>query len=368
MTSSALFGIAVRGVFWQHMRSIGFVMFVLLVVAVSIDLTENLDSLGDKARETDKPLAHILLPYLGYRTVDIVTRLLPMACLAGAFFAELMRRQRLEDVIYAAAGTSPALTLWALVLVGILTGGIQATLEAKIRPEAVFQQVDLGVGKYARWWHPRETGYRWFIDGDRALRARVLVGPSPELRDATLFVGIIQPNLETLITSPRVSPGKTPGTWQFHTAEVWQRGIDDTLSSTNEDSFMLSFPLLAEDLEYLGVGAFNLPKKALNTLRTTARAERKADIDTAIMRRFTAFLLPGVFILLGASLAQSGYKGRLFAPARLIALAALGYVSVVSVKVFWTLGEFATVSPLLACILPLVWALVLTICLQVRRF
>jgi lipopolysaccharide export LptBFGC system permease protein LptF len=368
MTGAAMFGIAVRSILWQHLRAIGFVMFVLLIVAFSIDLSQTMDELITKAAETKQSLIRIIVPYLGYRAADIVTRLLPMACLAGAFFAELLRRQRMEDVILSAAGASPALVLWALLLIAAGVGSFQATMEGWLRPLAVFNQVDMGVGTYASRYRHHETDARWFVTDARAMQARVIISDTPQLRDITLFDGIDQDALNAILTAKSATAGAQPGEWDLQGVQRWVPDARGNMQPTQLAHATITFPLSEAELQYLTVPAFNLPNDDLRELRSTATGLRKADADIASYRRITAFFLPGIFILLGASLAQTGYKGRWFAPFRLTALAVLGYICVVSVKIFWSLGIFGQVPPLWACITSLILAAGLTFALQARRF
>jgi hypothetical protein len=78
-------------------------------------------------------------------------------------------------------------------------------------------------------------------------------------------------------------------------------------------------------------------------------------------------LLPGAFALLGASLAQMGYSGRVQNIRVLAGLAFFGYISIVSVKVFWALGELGVFPPSAAVLSSLLLALSGSIFIQYRR-
>ncbi|SEO57700.1 Lipopolysaccharide export LptBFGC system, permease protein LptF [Salinihabitans flavidus] len=363
----ALTGIAMRSIMLAHLRAIGFVVFLLLAIAFSIDLSENLTGLQDKAAETGQPLWRILFPYLGYRGVDILTRLLPMACLAGAFAAELLRFQRLEPVILAAAGATPALALSALLVVGVITGTVQAALEGWLRPAAVFAQVDLGVGSYARRFERKEKDSRWFVADDRALRATVQPGQPPTLRDVVLFEGIRRAALSSLIVAESARPGADPQSWVLKEARRWEAGPNGNLRPEPPQSLTIRFPLTSVHLTYLDVGGFYIPQEALRRITAVESDPRFADRQTALVRRYAAFFLPGVFALLGASLAQTGTTARRFNPLRLVALAVTGYISVVLIKIFWSLGEFGAIAPLWASLASLLIAGTLAAILQIRQ-
>lgn len=359
-------GVARRMIVMTHLQAIAFVMFVLLTVAIAIDLTETLDEVRAHVAETGQSLPLVLAQYLSYRAADIVTRLLPMACLAGAFVAELLRHQRMENVILAAAGAGPGMFLASMLWVGGIVGGAQVALEGWLRPAAVFAQTDLGIGSYAHRFRRGESDPRWFLDGNRAMRARVLRDTNPELREVMVFEGVDEPALRSITQADRAIPGATDQEWILENVVVWSPSGGQVLFPERHDRLVLQFPLRQAHLEYHDIWSFYLPNAALRQIATLEGTPKTADGQTAVARRYLALFLPGVFALLGASLAQAARSGRLIAWWRLLALGTLGYVTLVSVKAFWSLGEMGTMAPLPATTAPLVFALVLVMILQVR--
>ena len=192
-------GVAVRAMVRGYLAAIGCVLFALLVIALSIDLTDSLDGVRDRAAATQTPLWRVLMPYLGYRAVDIVTRLLGMAALIGAGLAASLRHQRLEDVVLSAAGATPGLMLSALLIVGVITGAVQASFQNWLRPAAVERQIAAQLGRYGRWFGNTDLEYRWITDGSRAMRAQVTRGADPALRDIQYFEGIDTPALSRVV-------------------------------------------------------------------------------------------------------------------------------------------------------------------------
>ena len=357
--------VARRMIVMTHLQAIAFVMFVLLTVAIAIDLTETLDEVRAHVAETGQSLPLVLAQYLSYRAADIVTRLLPMACLAGAFVAELLRHQRMENVILAAAGAGPGLFLASMLWVGLVVGGTQVALEGWLRPAAVFAQTDLGIGSYAHRFRRGESGPRWFLDGNRAMRARVLRDKNPELRDVMIFEGIDRRALSSVTHAARATPGAKDQEWILEDVVIWTPSGGQVLFPQRHDTLMLQFPLREAHLEYHDIWSFYLPNAALRQIATLEGTPQTADGQTAVARRFLAVFLPGVFALLGASLAQAARSGRLIAWWRLLALGTLGYITLVSVKAFWSLGEMGAMAPLPATTAPLFFALTLVLILQV---
>ncbi len=337
----ALFGIATRRALADYLRMVGLIMFVLLMVAWTIDLSEYFPAIRNAANAGNVPLFSLLGPYLTYRSVDIIARLLPMACLFGVFLAEILRRMRNESIILAAAGATPLRMLTSVLWLGLVLGTVQGMMEARWRPAAVLAQVDLGLGDYARWYRRGWLGSAsWFIEDNTAMRAVVLRNEAPELRNVLVFQGIREPRLKAVIAAEHAYPTDEPTRWMLQSVRIWDPGGDDAPTAILP-SLVLDFDLIPEQLTYLGVQKYNIPTAPL--MRLAARPTASNSIRTAVWRRRTAWLIPGAVAMLAVALARAGFVGRVPALARLIAVAGLGYISVVSIKVFWTLGELGVV-------------------------
>ena len=357
-------GIAARDIMRTHLKAIGFAMFVLLVVAIAIDMTKFLDDIRAKAAADQVSLTPMLLEYLVYRSADIITHLLPMACLTGSFIAELLRHQRMEPVILAAAGASPTVMFAALLWVGLVTGGVQTALEGWLRPAAVFAQARMELGGYGDRFKHVNMGNRWFIDGELAIEARVMRSNPPELQDIRQFEGLGSPALTRIIEARSAEPTDTPLVWQLKDAVVWQGSKSAYLQPERHERLNVTMPFSDTHIRFYGVPAYFLPNDLLWEMAALKDTQRTADAEIAVMRRFAALFLPGVFAFLGATLSQCGRDGRMLAWWRLLVLGTVGYITVVSVKSFWTLGEFEVVSPLVATTVPISFAFLLGAALQ----
>lgn len=355
----ALTGRTTRRALMDYLKMVALIMVVLLMIAWAIDLADNLNAIRRDARARDVPVLSLLAPYLTYRTADMVTRMLPMACFFGVYLAEIGRRLRLETVILKAAGASPLRLLAGVLLFAVLTGVLQHKLENTWRPAAVVAQVELGHGAYARrfsldW----TTEHRWVVTGDVAIRGQVRRAPPGTMRDVLIFVGIRSHRLETIYAADRLVPGAEPGEWIAKQGTRWQATADGERVEPFE-SRSLTLDLIPEQIAHIGVPAFYLPAPALHAIATMRDAPTAPGADLAIWQRLSAWTLPGTFALLAFCLANAGFSGRRPDIPRLVALACLGYVSVVSVKVFWALGELAVISAPVAVFasVGLVWAL-----------
>jgi lipopolysaccharide export LptBFGC system permease protein LptF len=333
--ASAAFGLATRRGFFDYLRAVALILFILLMVAWTIDLAKSLPELRRVAEDRGAPLHGIAARYLFYRTVDMVTRLLPMACFFGAFIAEIRRRLTLETVILHAAGASTLRLLAGALWLGLLLGALQTALEARWRPAVIWAQVEFGVGDYARRFGPGWLNTpRWFVTEDMAIRGEVLREAAPHMRDVKVFAGIRAPELKQVFSAETMRPGPAPFTWRLEGVTRWDGG---SFRGTPSADVTIETKLLPEMLTYLDVLKFNLPGSSLAAF--AALPEPIPEVETAKWRRLTAWALPGALILFGAGLARMGFDGRRAVVPRLIGLAAFGYVVVVSVKVFWKVGE-----------------------------
>ncbi len=362
-----LFGIAVRRALVDYLRGVGLIMFILLAVAWTIDLARHFPSIRAAADLRPETTLGLLAPYLLHRGVDIVTRLLPMACLFGVLLAEVGRRIRLESVVLAAAGYAPWRRAAALLWLALILGTLQGMLESRWRPAAVFAQVESGFGNYAHWfrrdWLRRAT---WFVIDDLAIRAELRRTDDPEMRKILIFDGIRAPQLTRVISAERGLPMDEPLQWQLTDVRIWSDATDGR-APISQDTLDLEINLIPQQLSYHGIQEFNIPGPDLARLATRTDAPNAASVETAVWRRRTAWLLPGVFAVLAAALARLTFEARQLVPARALVLAALGYVSVVMVKVFWQLGMLGTLAAPAAVLLPLLSALLLTLVLARRR-
>ncbi len=359
-TRLALTGIAARRALLLYLAAAALVMMLFLVAAWSIDLAKTFDDVVENARATNTWTGWVLARYLAYRGVDITTRLLPVACFIGLFVAEFWRLSRLESTILASAGRSPLQTLLVVAVFGMISGTLQLSLERYVRPAAVFAQVDLGIGAYARRFARGVTDtHRWFVVGNDVLRAKVKSDAAPELADIELYRGVVTDTLRDVIIAKRAEPTGDRNIWRLYDVMHWSklpdkeadgsgRGANAFYLISRYEKLDLLLEVIPAQLEFLGVPAFYLPQNALAELGGALHAVNHDEIAVAQSRRAAAAFLPGAFAFLGASLAPIAGAGRVRSMRRIIQLLFCGYAALVTLKVFWALGELGSVSATVA--------------------
>ncbi|SDU33732.1 LptF/LptG family permease [Stappia sp. ES.058] len=381
---AAIFGIAGRRALALYLKVTGLVMLMFLIIAWAIDLAQTLEGVLARADDLGRSGSALLAAYLGYRAVDIVTRLFPVACFIGLFAAELYRLFNRETTIMAAAGWSPRQTLLVVAAFACLSGALQGGLERWWRPSAVFAQAELQLGAYgARFSKGALSDKRWLVVNGNVLRARVVRTDEPELRDVELYRGVVSGDLRDVLVARKAEPSGQPGFWRFHDVDLWanlpggERGEPDREADPDAYAehplYLISryatldvrLDVLPETLTYFGIPAFYLPQAPLERLAADDNPLKGPDVDAALWRRVVAFFLPGAYALLGASLAPIAGSGRIVSPARIVGLALCGYFALVVTKVSWAMGEIGALSGFTSSWIALVFALVGTFAAQV---
>ncbi|MAQ83579.1 MAG: hypothetical protein CMH12_10135 [Maritimibacter sp.] len=337
-------GIATRRALIEYLLSVAAVMFLLTMIAYTIDLARIFPDIRWQSTYQETALPSVLLPYLLQRGVDIVTRMLPVAMFFGPFLAEIGRRLRLETVILATAGAGPGHRLAALLWLALILGGIYTGLEARWRPAAIQAQVETGLGDYAERYDDRWLEGRWVVNGDVAMRADLRRGAQPEMRNLLVFNGIGAAELASVVGAERAVPTDTPDVWRLEDVTEWTPETGSTLRTarTSEAPLLLT----SAQLTHYGIAPYVLSTADLRTLaRAPTETHYLPGIRTALWQRRLAIFLPGTVAFLAVAFATLGFDGRRILYPRLIGLAAAGYILTVSLKVFWALGQQGTVAP-----------------------
>jgi hypothetical protein len=183
-----------------------------------------------------------------------------------------------------------------------------------------------------------------------AIRGKVLREDPPALRNLLIFEGLRGEALERVLSAEEMVPGqgadRGPRDWELRGVSTWQDGT----AMAWDGPMMLELDLVPQVLRYHHVLEFNLPTADLQAFDALEVYARQPAVETAIWRRLTAWSLPLSLIVMGRTLGAAGFDGRRMVIPRLIGLAALGYILVVSIKVFWKLGEHGTVAAPLAAV------------------
>jgi lipopolysaccharide export LptBFGC system permease protein LptF len=186
------------------------------------------------------------------------------------------------------------------------------------------------------------------------------------MRDVLIFQGIRATSLTGVISAERAYPTDVPTEWRLDNVLVWETDTENA-EPVSLPAMTLELDLIPEQLSYLGIYEFNIPTGPLLRIADRPTARNADDVRTALWRRRTAWLIPGALALMAVALARAGFAGRVAVIPRLIAVGALGYVSVVSIKVFWVVGELGLLPAPLAVLLPIALSLGVAAVFALRR-
>lgn len=356
--------LALRG----QARLLAAVSATVLFVALAIDLADTLDAALAQQSATGE--RDTLLRYLLYRSADIVLRQMPIIVLITGFIAEALRIRSGEATVFSAAGATLAPAVAAVLILAIALGVVQAGLEARWRPAAVWAQVDLGLGSYARRFGVQWSGPQWLTLAEGALRAEVLMGAEPRLREIIYLPPNAAPmpgGAITMIEAPLATPAPTGNTgntgWVFQDATLWIGAPPERAAFHEVLPVTLDLDPVA--MRYLNVPAFYHEPQVLAHLSVHSPS---ADIATANWRRGLAAALPGAYLLLGVTLAAVSVPVRGIRIVPLLAALFVAYLSTVSLRAFWALGEMGALPAGLAVATPLamVWIIGAVLILRLR--
>ena len=350
----SFFGTAARRVTFEYLTVVSLVLFLLLATAWTVDLAKNFQFLRNDALEQDISIFRLFFPYMTYRAADILVRLFPVGCYFGIFIAEILRRGRLETVVLSSVGVSPLRLVAPIVIFGLVAGAFLYKLEESWRPAAIWAQVDMGHGEYSRrfashWMHEPS----WFLYGDVAVKGQVYRGDPPAMRNVQIFFGLQQDKLDKVYAAETMTAGDTPKEWHLSNVTIWDSQQTEAMAESIPN-LTVELALIREELVFYGVPGFYLPNSTLSAL-TKAHIGSRTQIgaEAATWRRYVVGLVPFVVGFLAVSLARLGYTGRTINVSRMLGFGAAGYICVVSLKVFFAIGEIGGLSAPMATLGPL---------------
>jgi lipopolysaccharide export LptBFGC system permease protein LptF len=348
----AFFGLYTRYTFQVYVQHIFVVLAGLLIAALTIDVSTQVRELlaaSPAATGFDIPLR--LAWYALLRCTDIATRLLPIGCFLGVLSAEVAMTVGRERLMISNTGRSPFQCVVPAVLLGIMFGGVQFTLDAFLRPMAMMAQISGRLGDDGRRADRTiDRGQRWFASKDALVRARIEYGPSPVLRDLTVFATGDDGQLRKVLTAASASPEPGTSFWLIKDGRLWvadgtgSRGFTVEVSpQTGEARADLGMDPLW--VSYLDISPAYLPQVVLHSLAGSPGGVFDARIYRMMIQvRYADWFLPGSMILLASALSLFFLRhGSSFQ--RVIMLALIGYVVHVALRAINLLGGYGYVSP-----------------------
>lgn len=369
----AFFGLYTRYTFQVYVQHIFVVLAGLLIAALTIDLsTQVREVLAAPPAATGFEIPLRLAWYALLRSADIATRLLPVGCFLGVLSAEVAMTVGRERLMISNTGRSPFQCIVPAVLLGVVFGGVQFTLDTFLRPMAMMAQISGRLGDDGRRADRTiDRGQRWFASKDALVRVRIEYGPPPMLRDLTVFATGDDGQLRKVLTAASASPEPGTSFWLIKDGRLWVADGSGSPGFTVEISPQTGQARadLGMDpvwVSHLEISPAYLPQAVLHSLADSPGGVFDARIYRMMIQvRYADWFLPGSMILLVTALSLFFLRhGSSFQ--RVIMLALIGYVVHVALRAMNLLGGHGYISPWIVawsipCVLVVITGAVLTL-------
>lgn len=346
------FGLYTRYTFAAYLRYTGLVAIGLLIVALTVDLSPQLQKVWSGYGGQVSGIEAVSR-YLVLRTADVVTRLIPIACFFGVLTAEIASTLSREREVIWNTGRSPLQCLVPSVLLGLLAGLIQFGFDGYVRPAAIAAQIEARLGEYGERYDRRLSDQRiWFVAGDDLVFARIEYGPPPALHDVTIFKFEGESHrLETVIAAEKASPVEEGQSWRLENGRSWDtkastdgKVTDRNLSKSLETVILRLDPLWVSNM---GINAMFLSQRVLESLAGGSGIFNKNAYRTWIQVRYSSILSPTAMSVLASSMSLL-LLATAVSPQALLAIILAGYAGHISTRAFSLLGAYGYVPPMVA--------------------
>ncbi len=366
----APFGWHTRYLLRAHLRHTLIVVLALLAIALSIDLSPRMTKVlaANPEAQGFGAVVHVAW-YASLRSIDILTRLLPIGCFLGVAWSEIAHTWSRERIVVWNSGRSPVQCLVPVLLFGLLAGTVQVSLDCYLRPAAVAAQVAAGIGDYAERLDRLSQSVSWVAADNDLVSGRIEYGPPPILREVTIYRFTPEGRLRRVVAAQSAVPGNEIGRWRLREVRGWDLIASGRPSAAQagpqrqEPTDESNGALVAEQevqlsvdplwLSYMGIRAKLLPQDVLLALaRPNSQMYPVVQYRTWKHIRISQAALPAAMALLGTvlSIFFLAYGTRVEV---LLGIVLAGYLAHLLLKVTVLLGEHDYIpSPVAAWFIP----------------
>ena len=310
-----------RYVLAGYLRNVAMVVSVLMIIALTIDLWPQIDLITSSTTNSNWRGSWNLVRFSGLRLPGLVAPLLPFATFLGVAWAEITHTQAGERMFVWNTGRSPIQCLPAAILLGLILGPLEFTLDAYLGPAAMAIQMGERLGLDGqRLDRTRTNDVHWIATSSALLKAEIAYGPPPILHNLTVFKLDDQNRLYEIDRARTARQIANSKNWLLEDGSFWvppQQSTDTNASPSallSEDPGhhkMLPFAARQVTLDIpplwltvLGVEPQYLPISVLRALEPYDQAPLSRGLyRTRIQVLYGETLLPGAMAVLAASLA-----------------------------------------------------------------
>ncbi|MDE2133792.1 MAG: LptF/LptG family permease [Alphaproteobacteria bacterium] len=342
-----------------YLRHVFIMASVLLAIALTIDLWPQFHLIADSHGRGALAAIWGIVRFSALRTPDLVAPFFPFAAFLGVVWTEIVHTQSGERMLVWNSGRSPIQCLTPVILLGIILGVAEFTMDAYLGPAAMAVQMHERLGLDGqRLDRTRRGDNHWIAMPNGLLNTEIEYGPPPVLHNLT-FYRRDDSGLLTEVDMATVAR-RLPGTklWLMRNGRFWipDEGPQSAFaleSSTREMMIPFAERTVSLDLDPLWLHVFGmetqyLPMPVLRALaRTDTGPESKGLYRTRLQVLYGEALLPGAMALLAASLAMLflAYGTPLTA---IFGMVFAGYLAHFGTKACLLMGQNGYMPPVMA--------------------
>ena len=348
-----------------YLRHVFMVTSVLLAIALTIDLWPQFHVIANGHGHGALFAIWSVLRFSALRTPGLVAPFLPFATYLGVVWTEVVHTQSGERMLVWNSGRSPSQCLAPVVLLAVILGAGEFTLDAYLGPAAMGVQMHERLGLDGqRLDRTRRGDNQWIALSGGLLRTEIEYGPPPVLHHLILYkrdAGGRLTEVDVAAVARRL-PGKN--LWLMRDGRYWtpegmpaskdaarstvapDNSARDTMVPFAERAVWLELDPLW--LSLFGMETQYLPMHVLRALALTDRGpQSKGLYRTRLQVLYGEALLPGAMALLAASLSMLllAYGTPLKA---LIGIVFAGYVAHFGTKACLLMGQNGYMPPTVA--------------------
>jgi lipopolysaccharide export system permease protein len=339
-----------------YLRHVFLVTSVLLAVALTIDLWPQLQLISDSHGYGALGAAWSVLRYAALRTPGLVAPFLPFATFLGVLWTEVVFTQSGERMLVWNSGRSPVQCLAPVILLGVILGACEFTMDAYLGPVAMGVQMHERLGLDGqRLDRTRRGSASWIALPDGLLKTEIEYGPPPVLRNLTFFKRDAWGKL-TEVDMAAVAHLQ-PGTklWLMRDGRSWTpKGTQQSTivigSSAGETMVPFATRKISLEIDPLWLSVFGmepqyLPLHVLQPLSQSDRDKESRNLyRTRLQVLYGEILLPGAMALLAASLSMLllTYGTPLIA---IVGIIFTGYLAHFGTKACLLMGQIGYIAP-----------------------
>ncbi len=305
-----------------YLRHVFMVTSALLAIALTIDLWPQFHLVAVSRGDGALIAIWSVLRFSALRTPNLVAPFLPFATFLGVVWTEVVHTQSGERMLVWNSGRSPSQCLTPVIVLGIVLGFAEFTLDAYLGPAAMEVQMHERLGLDGqRLDRTRRGDNHWIALSDGLLNTEIEYGPPPVLHQLTFYRRNAAGQLTEVDTAAVAR--RQPGTnfWTMRDGRFWipegaPASADTTRpapafgDSAGEAMIPFAARAVSLDLDPLWLSVFGMETQylPLHVLRTLSLSDKgpqsKGLYRTRLQVLYGETLLPGAMALLAASLSM----------------------------------------------------------------